>query len=84
MHIRAVVTAVPNLVFVVVELTGVEEKLAVVLAGSRENVSTPSEPRRTPGSTHCKSHRHLPRRDAPTADMTFPAPYGEDRYGNVK
>lgn len=51
-HVRAVVTAVPNLVFVVVELTGVEEKLAVVLAGSRENVSTPSEPHRTPGSIH--------------------------------
>lgn len=30
-HVRAVVTSVPDLVFVVVELTGVEEKLAVVL-----------------------------------------------------
>lgn len=30
-HIGAVVASVPDLVFVVVELTGVEEKLAVVL-----------------------------------------------------
>lgn len=31
MHVGAVVASVPDLVFVVVELTGVEEKLAVVL-----------------------------------------------------
>lgn len=34
-HVGAVVTSVPDLVFVVVELTGVEEKLAVVLEKNR-------------------------------------------------
>lgn len=34
-HVRAVVTAVPNLVLVVVQLMGVEQELAVVLVGSK-------------------------------------------------
>lgn len=42
MHVGAVVAAVPNLVFVVVKLTGVEEKLAVVLEeNAREEPDAP-------------------------------------------
>lgn len=41
-HVGAVVAAVPNLVFVVVKLTGVEEKLAVVLEeNAREEPDAP-------------------------------------------
>lgn len=42
MNIRAVVAPVPDLIFVVVELTGVEEKLAVVLEKNRGKNSSNS------------------------------------------